>query len=541
VLGVRIDVVEHLRGKELLLLLDNVEHLLAAAPELAELLASAGGLHLLITSRAPLRISGEHEYRLEPLRTSDAVTLFLERARRAGADLEPGKTIEAICDRLDGLPLAVELAAPRTRLLDPETLLQRLEHALPLLTSGARDAPERQRTLRATMEWSFNLLEEGPKRLFARLAVFVGSFSLEAADEVANADLDSLGALVELSLLKPIGESRFLMLETIREFAVERLEETGEGEKLRKRHAEHFVRVAEALGGKHIIAHKGQPERIARLAGENDDFRAVAEWSLAHGRADLVLRLGHALWRFWSIRGHVAEGRQWLDSALAQSARDLPERFGGLLALGELVRFEGDLARSRALKEELLAELPQRGEMSWVRPGVLADLGDIAMMLGDYERARRLLEESLALRSDPNPDARMGLSRTLASLGDLALYYENDLVRAESLFRESRRRSSEGDPESSQTGWSTQRLAKTMLRKGDHAEAAHFFAEALRIFHKLRDQGSAAGCLEDLALVAAAEGQTDRAARLRKMSEGLREDSAIELDAAVDYALSSID
>jgi tetratricopeptide (TPR) repeat protein len=409
-----------------------------------------------------------------------------------------------------------------------------------VLTSGARDAPERQRTLSATIEWSFNLLEEGPKRLFGRLAVFSGSFSLEAAEEVANADLDSLGALVELNLLKPIGESRFVMLDTIREFAVERLEKTGEAEKLRRRHADHFVRLAEALGGQHIVAHRGAPERIARLAQENDNFRAVAEWSLVHGCADLVLRLGFALWRFWSTRGHVAEGRRWVDAALAQGARDLPERLGGLVALGELVRSEGDLARSRDLKEETLAELRQRGDMSWLRPGILADLGDIAMLQGDFERARRLLEQSLALRSGPNPNARMGLGRTLASLGRLAVR-ENDLRQAESWFRESRLRSAEWDPEGRQTGWSTEGLAETMRRKGDHAQARRYFAEALRIFHNLRDEDSAADCLEGLALVAAAEGQTERAARLRGMSEGLREDSAIELDEAVDYALSSID
>ena len=201
------------------LLVDNLEHLLAAAPALGELLAQAKGLRLLVTSRTPLRVRGEREYPLDPLAEDAAVTLFVERARDAGRDLEPDETIAAICRRLDSLPLAIELAAARTKILAPAKLLERLEQALPILTGGARDAPERQQTLRATIEWSYDRLDTDAQQLFARLAVFAGTFPLEAAEDACDATLDALTALVDLSLLKPVEDSRFLMLETIGEFA----------------------------------------------------------------------------------------------------------------------------------------------------------------------------------------------------------------------------------------------------------------------------------------------------------------------------------
>ena len=228
-IGARDDLAGFLRGKELLILLDNFEHLLDAAPAVSTVLASSGGLRVLVTSRSPLHVSAEREYRLEPLPAGDAAALFVERARSIGRELAPDATVEAICRRLDGLPLAVELAAARTKLLAPEPLLERLDSTLPLLTGGARDAPERQRTLRATIEWSYDLLDSGSKELFARLSVFAGSFPLSAAEEVSGADLDGVAALVDSSLVKPIGDDRFLMLETIREYALERLDGNGRG------------------------------------------------------------------------------------------------------------------------------------------------------------------------------------------------------------------------------------------------------------------------------------------------------------------------
>jgi predicted ATPase/class 3 adenylate cyclase len=243
-LGARIDLREFLQGKELVLLLDNFEHLLPAAPAVAELLAAAKGLRLIVTSRAPLHLSGEHEFPLEPLSTDDAVTLFLERARGTGRTLARDQTAETICRRLDCLPLAIELAAARTRLLAPETLLERLDHSLAFLTGGARDAPERQRTLRATIEWSHALLDEQARELFARLAVFSGTFSLRATTSICATDIDTLQDLVEASLVKPAGDDRYLMLETIREYAADRLDQRDDAIEVRRRHAEFFTSLA---------------------------------------------------------------------------------------------------------------------------------------------------------------------------------------------------------------------------------------------------------------------------------------------------------
>jgi hypothetical protein len=202
-IGAPDDLAGFLRGRELLILLDNFEHLLDAAPAVSALLSSTSGLRVLVTSRTPLRVSAEQEYRLEPLPADDAATLFVQRARGIGRELAADATVAEICRRLDGLPLAIELAAARTKLLSPERLLERLGSVLPLLTGGTRDAPERQRTLRATIEWSYNLLDPAVRALFARLAVFAGTFPLAAAEEVAGADLDGLEALVDSSMVKP--------------------------------------------------------------------------------------------------------------------------------------------------------------------------------------------------------------------------------------------------------------------------------------------------------------------------------------------------
>ena len=240
--------IEHALGPEgdiasrrALLVLDNFEHLLAAAAPTASLLASAPGLKAVITSRAPLHVDGEQEFPLDPLDPQAAAILFVERARATGRQVQPDDTVTEICRRLDNLPLALELAAARAKLLAPQALLQRLDHRLPLLTGGRRDAPERQQTLRATIEWSHELLDREAQQLLARLAVFAGSFSLDAAEQVCGASLGTIDALVNNSLLKPVAEDRLLMLETVREFALEQSASSGELEALRKRHGSFFL------------------------------------------------------------------------------------------------------------------------------------------------------------------------------------------------------------------------------------------------------------------------------------------------------------
>jgi predicted ATPase/class 3 adenylate cyclase len=278
-IGAPDDLAGFLRGRELLVLLDNFEHVLDAAPAVSAALSAAEGLRILVTSRAPLRVAGEQEYRLEPLPEKDAAALFAERARAVGRALSPDSTVEAICRRLDGLPLAVELAASRTKLLAPEKLLERLDAALPLLTGGARDAPERQRTLRATIEWSYDLLDSAAQVLFARVSVFAGSFPLEAAEAVCDADLDVLASLVDNSLLKPVGDDRFLMLDTIHEYATDRLADSEGAGELRSLHASFFSALAEQA-----YAHRfdAEAEWSARLELDYDDLRAALDWLLDH-------------------------------------------------------------------------------------------------------------------------------------------------------------------------------------------------------------------------------------------------------------------
>ena len=303
-IGAPDDLTGFLRGRELLLLLDNFEHLLDAAPVVSAVLGACARVRVLVTSRAPLRVAGEHEYRLEPLPQKQAAALFVERARAVGREVAPDATVEEICRRLDGLPLAVELAAARTKLLAPERLLERLDSALAVLTSGARDAPERQRTLRATIEWSYDLLDPSARELFARLSVFSGTFPLEAAEEVCGAELDDLGALVDYSLVKPIGDDRFLMLETIGEYALEQLGERNEEEELRRRHAAFFSALAEQAYEHRFDA---EAEWSARLDSDHDDLRAALDWLLEND-PDRALELAGALGWFWLSRGLLREG-----------------------------------------------------------------------------------------------------------------------------------------------------------------------------------------------------------------------------------------
>ncbi len=303
--------------KRMLLLLDNLEHLLEAAREVAEVLREVPNLKLLATSREPLGIRGERRYEVEPLPADDAAALFLERARAVNLEFEPSAALGEICRRLDGLPLALELAAGRASVLSPEQILARLEQALPLLTGGARDAPERQRTLRATIEWSFELLSEPERKLFRHLAVFAGSFDLETAEQVAEADLDTLQSLVQKNLVRRWGSGRFGLLETIREYAFEELEASGESNTVRERHARHYLALAEEAEPQ--LRGGSQRDWIERLAEEHDNLRSALSWFAEHGPAE-QLRLAGSLGEYWWVRGHGQEGARWLEDALARNA-----------------------------------------------------------------------------------------------------------------------------------------------------------------------------------------------------------------------------
>jgi len=357
----------YLIDKELLLVLDNFEQVLAAAPAVAGLCASAPKLKLLVTSRTPLRLSGERTYPVPPLDLPESVRLFAERAHAAALEFdvtdENEDAVAEICRRLDGLPLAIELAAPRIRSLPPPALLRRLDQRLKLLTGGAQDLDERQRTLRATIEWSYELLPDAERELFAQLGVFVGGSRLEAAEALCDSIgidvLDGLHSLVEKSLLRQRadadGEPRFWMLETIREYALELLDEAGALAEVRRRHAEWFLAQAERAD---IEARTGdQAAWFDGLDADNDNLRAALDWAEETRDGDLMLRLATALWGFWATRGHIAEGSRALEEALALAGTRPAHALLGLCTLRMLRgRSEGladDVAEALRACEEL--------------------------------------------------------------------------------------------------------------------------------------------------------------------------------------------
>ncbi len=386
------DLAEHLRDRRALLALDNFEHVLGARRPVSELLAQAPGVKLLTTSRAALHLTGEHVYALEPLELPSATTLFVERARAAGRELEADATVAAICRRLDCLPLAIELAAARARLLEPAAMLRRLERSLAVLTRGSADAPERQQTLRATIEWSHDLLNEDARVLLRRLSVFAGGFSLDAAEEVAGADLDALEELVDLSLLKARDDARFLMLETIREFAAERREEAGEEAELKAAHVAFVVLLAEEA--EPHLRGSGQERWLRAIDEDYDNVRAALGRARDAGDRGSAARICAALGRYWRARPMVAEGRGWVAESLADADALEPETAARLVRAGShLAALAGDYPEQLRLAEDALGRWEALGD----EPGVAGALGDVALAsvyAGDLDRAVEYYERS---------------------------------------------------------------------------------------------------------------------------------------------------
>ena len=401
---------QHLEQSEALLLLDNFEQLLDAAPQVAELLRRASGVKVLVTSRSPLHLAGEHEYPVPPLADDDAVELFVERVRAGKPSFEPDEHVGEICRRLDNLPLAVELAAARTNVLVPSQLLERLQRSLPLLSGGARDAPERQRTLRATIDWSYELLSDEEKQLFRRLAVFAGSFDLEAAEEVCEANLDTLASLIDKSLLRQTAEGRFFMLATIREYAAERYGEDAAAETVRRRHAERTLRIAEVAKSRHR-------EGFGLLQVEQDNARAAFDFLLEAGEAELALRLALAVADYWFVGGYAREGRRRLETALAASENAAIElRLQALTRASGLARVVGDAEAAERHASAAVAMAREHGNDAALAVA-LRELGDAIVARHDYERAFALYEESLAIaRAAGEPTWA-----TVTNLADVAL------------------------------------------------------------------------------------------------------------------------
>lgn len=390
-LGAKTGLAEHIADKSMLLLFDNFEQVSEAAPDVAALLASCPNLDLLVTSREPLHVTGEQQYPVSPLVHEEAVALFVARARAVKPSFQADAAVAEICRRLDDLPLALELAAARVKALSPAQMLERLERRLPLLTGGARDLPERQRTMRAAIEWSHDLLTPDEQRLFARLAVFRGGCTLDAVEGVIGADLDALTSLVDKSLLRH-RDDRFSMLETIREYATERLESSGEADELWRRHAEHFLALAEEAD--RWLWQGGPREWLDRLDAEHDNARGALDRLEASGETQLAMRFVGALWRFWVMRGHLVEGRRRLVRALAADERPTAARARSLIGAASMASRSGDPASARTWAEEALALNRALGDAlgAALSQGYLAGA---AAQERDWAKARGIIEECI--------------------------------------------------------------------------------------------------------------------------------------------------
>ncbi|MBI5157694.1 MAG: adenylate/guanylate cyclase domain-containing protein [Acidimicrobiia bacterium] len=504
VLGAREDLAEHIGERHLLVVVDNLEQVVGAAPQLSALIEACPRLRMLTTSRERLRIRGEVEFPVPPLAESEAVDLFCSRAGVVSDD-----SILRLCRALENLPLAVELAAARASVLAPEQILERLSGRLDLLRGG-RDSDPRQHTLRATIEWSYELLSDEEKRLFARLAVFRGGSTLEAAEQVTQADLDVLQSLVDKSLVRRTG-ARLWMLETIRDYAVERLEASGEAPGTRRCHAEYFASLAEEAYP-HLT---GNPRQwIDRLETEHDNFRAALDFLLTVGATQRALQLAGALWKYWYQRGHYLEGRQRLQAALSVDHSPTAARGRALNGATALEGEGGDVAVARACAEEALA-LHRDLVDEWGVANSLFLLG----LLFDAAAAKPLLEESLALFNRLGDDHYImlvsnNLAWIYAELGDSTRereILEESLARA----RAAGNRRMELDTLDS--------LAATALAQQRFDDARALLRDALHVASQLHEPFSLASVLIQVAAGLAAEGNAAMATRLLSAAEAIRE------------------
>jgi predicted ATPase/class 3 adenylate cyclase len=451
------DLHEFLVGKRMLLVLDNLEQLLPAAADIVVRLDA----RVLVTSRSRLNVAAEQEFPVPTLPVDDGAALFTQRARQLQPRFEPDAAVLEIAERLDGLPLALELAAARVKVLTPGQILERLGGGLDLLTSGAHDAPERQRTLRGTVEWSYRLLGADEQRLFARLAVFAGSFTLEAAEVVSSADLDVLQSLVDKSLLRHGEHGRFFMLETIKEFALEKLRDLSDASTLRRGHDDYFLGVAEELDARERLSgiRDLSPESLNRFERELPNLRAALTGLLEEGQRQGVLRLGAALWRFWLNRAQYRDAADWLEEAPIDATLPLDVRAAALGAAGGIAFYVHDdvdgaerywrqgleLRRAQDDPHELAFAFSRLASVAWRRGdsdtaiayhtqavplfeqagdegGRLNELnwlGEAYRDRGDFEHGERLLEETATRAREFG--ANQQLTTTLHSLGDLSL------------------------------------------------------------------------------------------------------------------------
>jgi predicted ATPase/class 3 adenylate cyclase len=532
----------YLRGKHLLLVLDNFEQVVDAARQVAELLTAAPQLKALITSRVVLRLRGEQEYAVPPLALPNtkqlpplealsqyaAVELFIQRARDVKLDFQVtnanAPAVAEICHRLDGLPLAIELAAARVKLFAPEALLVRLERRLGMLTGGSRDVPARQQTIRNTIEWSYQLLDAGEKRLFVRLGVFVGGCTIEAAQAVCNADgdlpmeiLDGIAVLVDQSLVRQIegsdSEPRFRMLETIREYALERLDASGEVEAYRQRHAAYYQALAEAAEPE--LVGRDQLRWSARLDAEQDNLRTTLAWALERHEVEAGLRLAVALRWLWIKRGLLSEGRRWLEMLLATS--DQAQVPGSIRAdaqavAGELARWQEDAPGALPLLEAALHWYQSVGNQPGIAD-VLHALGWVIWLHGDVRRSVALFDESLARYRDLG-DAH-GIATVLLPRSYLTAHFDDHSERSVTMAEESLRLFREvGDLHGVATA--LRHVALRLQERGSFEQAADLADEALRLARALGVKPVIMDNLDAKASIAISLGDVGRARMLQE-------------------------
>jgi predicted ATPase/class 3 adenylate cyclase len=532
-------VVEYTRDKTILFVLDNFEQLLPAGAQAASQLVQAGpGVKLLVSSRSVLHVYGEQELGVEPLRLPDphtiqgvaalsqyeAVKLFIERAVAAKPDFQAtnanAPAIAGICERVDGLPLAIELAAARIKLFSPQALLARLETSLTALGSGARDLPGRQQTLRGAIDWSYDLLDEPHKRLVARFSVFARGANLEQAeavcgppDEVGGDVLTGLDQLADQSLLRRLPdfeEPRLIMLQTIREFAAERLDASSEARQVRDRHVDSFCELAAAaapnlFGGE-------QKTWLDRLERDHDNIRAAFDWCAATGDAERPMNLAASFWRFWQMRGHLHEGRTRLESILAMpdSSKFREARARALEAAGGVAYWQGEMPAAQAFYDESLQLTRESGDEREIANAIYNDSFPMLVQRRDLPQSLVLLREALPLYRDLHDD--MGVSRCLWGMAN-CLYYQDKvddaipaLDEAIALFRKADDRFG--------LGWALHTRALTAIRKVDIAGARRLVDEALQLFVQAGDISGIVLLLDDASEVERLQGNRAMAIRL---------------------------
>ena len=507
---------QYVGSKRVLVLLDNFEQVVDAAPSVAALVESTPNAKVLVTSREPLHVAPEQCYAIEPLRLDEAEVLFDVRARAVRPSFQPTPEVREICERLDGLPLAIELAAARVTLLAPAELLARLEQRLPLLASRSRDAPERQRTLRATIAWSYELLEPDEKQLFRRLAAFGGSFSIEATEAVCAADLDTLESLVIKSLLRRWSSGRLGMLDTIAEYARERLDASEEAEDVRRRHAEFFLAVlqdANLNAGTSFDVRR--PLRHDVAFAEQDNVRAALSWAVRSGRVTLGLELARANDWFW-VMHDWDEGKRWFERLLeSPEAEAVPPqvRADALRSYGAAAYLGGDPELTERLVERSLAIYDELGDEHG-RAVLLHRLGICAMQRGALDRARRLIEESHAIhaRNEEPVTRAFRLGETTGTLGAIARD-AGDHERAHALISESAAEARKAGVVWWEGGMLAE-LAALELRAGRIDEAEAHARESLAIAERLHDRPGRVFGVALLGCVAAERGQLEGAGRL---------------------------